>query len=80
MILADGVADVEECRDLLDTMNNFSNRDFELGEVLKSTKLPLCDPAPVLAFEGYRYCFTGTFSFGGSAVRRGCGRARRDSR
>lgn len=65
MILADDVADAEECRDLLDTMNNFSNRDFELGEVLKSTTLPLCDPAPELVFDGYRYCFTGTFNFGG---------------
>ncbi len=40
-ILLDGIADSEECCDLLDTLNNFSNRDFELGEVLKSTTLPL---------------------------------------
>lgn len=64
-ILLDGVADTEECRDLLDTLNNFSNRDFELGEVLKSSTLPLCDPAPPLFFKGRRYCFTGTFNFGG---------------
>lgn len=64
-ILLDGVADLEECRDLLDTLNSFSSRDFELGEVLKSSTLPLCDPAPALAFDGYRYCFTGTFNFGG---------------
>jgi NAD-dependent DNA ligase len=64
-VLADGIADDEECRDLLDTLNSFSNRDFELGEVLKSTSLPLCNPAPVLTFTGYRYCFTGTFNFGG---------------
>lgn len=64
-MLADGIADEDECRDLLDTLNSFSNRDFELGEVLKSTSLPLCDPAPILNFAGYRYCFTGTFNFGG---------------
>lgn len=64
-ILLDGVADAEECLDLLDTLNKFSNRDFELGEVLKSSTLPLCDPAPTLRFEGHRYCFTGTFNFGG---------------
>lgn len=63
-ILSDGVADAEECRDLLDTLNSFSSRDFELGEVLKATTLPLCDPAPTLTFSGYRYCFTGTFNFG----------------
>jgi NAD-dependent DNA ligase len=64
-ILLDGVADLEECRDLLDTLNSFSNRDFELGEVMKSGTLPLCDPAPTLSFTGRRYCFTGTFNFGG---------------
>lgn len=68
-ILSDGVANAEECTDLLSTLNSFSNRDFELGEVLKSTTLPLCDPAPKLRFKGYRYCFTGTFNFGG---RRDC--------
>ncbi|MES2173146.1 MAG: BRCT domain-containing protein [Pseudomonadota bacterium] len=71
-VLADGIAEEDECRDLLDTLNSFSNRDFELGEVLKSTSLPLCDPAPLLAFTGYRYCFTGTFNFGG---RKECERA-----
>ena len=64
-ILADGVADADECRELLETLNSFSSRDFELGEVLKSTSLPLCDPAPSLEFDGWRYCFTGTFNFGG---------------
>lgn len=68
-ILADGIADPDECRDLLDTLNNFSNGDFELGEVMKATALPLCSPPPSLNFEGYRYCFTGTFLFGG---RRDC--------
>ncbi|NNM78352.1 NAD-dependent DNA ligase [Sphingomonas sp. ID1715] len=64
LILADGIADPEECRDLLDTLNSFSNRDFELGEVMKATTLPLCDPAPALTFRDRRYCFTGTFNFG----------------
>jgi NAD-dependent DNA ligase len=64
-ILADGIADADECSDLLNTLNEFSNRDFELGEVLKSSTLPLCSPAPDLGFSGCRYCFTGTFNFGG---------------
>lgn len=63
-ILLDGVADADECKDLLDTLSAFSNRDFELGEVMKSSALPLCDPAPTLLFDGYRFCFTGTFNFG----------------
>ena len=68
-IMADGIADADECRELLETLNSFSNRDFELGEVLKSTTLPLCDPAPVLTFDRRRYTFTGTFNYGG---RRDC--------
>jgi NAD-dependent DNA ligase len=63
-ILADGVLDSGECVELLETLNSFSNRDFELGEVLKSTTLPLCDPPPDLAFVGRTYCFTGTFNYG----------------
>lgn len=63
-MLADGVADMEERAELLDTLNRFSSRDFELGEVLKATTLPLCDPCPTLSFPGRSYCFTGTFSYG----------------
>lgn len=63
-ILADGVVDAEEQAELLDTLGRFSNRDFELGEVLKPTTLPLCDPCPTLSFAGQSYCFTGTFSYG----------------
>lgn len=63
-IMADGIADADECRELLATLNSFSSRDFELGEVLKATTLPLCDPAPVLTFDRRRYAFTGTFSYG----------------
>lgn len=61
---ADGIVDEEEKPELLDTLSSFSRRDFELGEVLKSTSLPLCDPPPALAFRNQRYCFTGTFNFG----------------
>ena len=60
-VLADGVLDGEEKIVLLETLNSFSRRDFELGEILKPSTLPLCDPAPPLAFDGWTYCFTGTF-------------------
>ncbi|WP_196777085.1 hypothetical protein [Sinorhizobium fredii] len=63
-ILSDGVVDEEEKGELLDTLNRFCNRDFELGETLKSTTLPLCQPAPSLTFAGKQYCFTGTFNYG----------------
>lgn len=70
--LADGVLDDEEKASLLETLGSFSNRDFELGEVLKSSTLPLCDPPPTLSFTGRTYCFTGTFIYG---QRKACERA-----
>jgi NAD-dependent DNA ligase len=63
-ILADGILDDQEMNELLDTLGRFANRDFELGEVLKSTSLPLNSPPPPLSFHGHNYCFTGTFNFG----------------
>lgn len=63
-ILADGIADQDECADLLATLTAFSAGDYELGEALKATSLPLCDPPPKLEFSGRMYCFTGTFNFG----------------
>ncbi|MFZ5685716.1 MAG: BRCT domain-containing protein [Pseudomonadota bacterium] len=71
-VLTDGVLDEEEKVVLLETLNSFSRRDFELGEVLKPSTLPLCDPAPPLAFDGWTYCFTGTFIYG---QRKDCERA-----
>lgn len=63
-ILVDGIADAEECADLLEALTRFTAGDAELGEASKSTSLPLCNPAPDLTFAGQKYCFTGTFSFG----------------
>jgi len=63
-ILSDSCVDPEEAGELLETLNSLATRDFELGEVLKSTTLPLCTPPPNLLFSGQRYCFTGTFNFG----------------
>jgi NAD-dependent DNA ligase len=63
-VLSDGIVDAAECHDLLQTLQDFSGNDIELGEASKSSKLPLCEPAPVLSFSGKTYCFTGTFSYG----------------
>jgi NAD-dependent DNA ligase len=63
-VLSDGIAVETERGELLQALNDFSGNEFEIGEALKSTALPLCDPAPRLAFPGRSYCFTGTFSYG----------------
>ena len=64
-ILADGVLDVDEAKDLMTTLVSFAGGEFESGELTKSTSLPLCEPAPApMTFPGSPMCFTGTFAFG----------------
>ncbi len=62
--LDDNFLDDEEAAELFQTLKSFVGGDFELGEVLKSTSLPLCNPFPEVTFLGNRFCFTGTFGFG----------------
>lgn len=63
-VLSDGVLDPDEALELLETLHEFTGDRIELGEPLKSTTLPFCDPAPNIHFEGQRFCFTGTFTYG----------------
>jgi len=63
-MLADKVLDAEESRELFETLMKFSGGDFELGEVLKSTSLPLDEPPPPMDCARRNFCFTGTFAFG----------------
>ncbi|HWA22777.1 MAG TPA: BRCT domain-containing protein [Caulobacterales bacterium] len=63
-IFDDGVADDEERADLFETLRVFTGAKNELGEMLRPTELPLCDPPPSLSFPGQRYCLTGTFLYG----------------
>lgn len=70
--LSDGALDADEASELLETLRGFTGETIELGEMLKSTSLPLCHPAPKVVFSNARYCFTGTFKFG---QRKDCERA-----
>ena len=63
-ILADGVVDADEARELFDLLQKFVGDDSELGELAKPTNLPLCDPAPTVVLEGKNFCLTGTYEFG----------------
>jgi len=63
-ILADGIVDADERSELSGTLLALTGNNFELGELLKATTLPLCDPAPNITFPGMRFTFTGTFTFG----------------
>jgi NAD-dependent DNA ligase len=63
-MLADGVLDAEESKELYETLRRFSGGDFELGEILKSCELPLDEPPPKVICAQKIFCFTGTFAFG----------------
>jgi NAD-dependent DNA ligase len=63
-ILAHDTVNPEEAADLFKVLQSFAAGDLELGEALKSTSLPLDAPPPTINFQGERFCFTGTFTFG----------------
>ena len=63
-MLSDAVIQQDEAHELFETLQKFSGGNFELGEVLKSTSLPLDAPPPELSFSNTQFCFTGTFAFG----------------
>jgi NAD-dependent DNA ligase len=64
-VLADGVMDSVEERDLLATLLDWTGAPV-LGEsaASMSTALLLDDPPPALTFGGWTYCFTGKFACG----------------
>lgn len=62
---ADGEVDENERADLHAVLSKLTgSEDFEIGEALKSTTLPLCEPNPEVKFQGQRFAFTGTFVYG----------------
>lgn len=63
-MLQDNFLDETERQELFETLAAFGSERIEAGESMKSTTLPLSDPAPVIVFPGMRYAFTGTFNYG----------------
>jgi NAD-dependent DNA ligase len=54
----------EERQELFEALQKFAGGEFELGEILKATTLPLDRPEPDIVFANKVFCFTGTFAFG----------------
>ena len=63
-MLEDGVLDDEESAELFETLNELTGSNFEKGEILKSTTLPLDKPEPEVDFNDSTFCCTGTFETG----------------
>jgi NAD-dependent DNA ligase len=63
-MLADNVLDQEESDELFCALRQIAGESAELGEIAKSATLPICSPAPIVAFPGQSFLFTGTCVFG----------------
>ena len=63
-MLEDGVLDAEESKELFEVLQKISGAPSELGEVAKTTSLPLDSPVPAVEFPGRTFLFTGTCAFG----------------
>jgi len=63
-MLADGILDDDESKELCSLLQQLSGEHSEVGEIAKATTLPLCNPVPDIEFAESRFLFTGTFAFG----------------
>ncbi len=63
-ILEDGVVDKEESDELFKILKSFSGENAVVGEVAKTTNLPLNIPEPKIIFRNNNFLFTGTCAFG----------------
>lgn len=63
-MLEDGVLDREESAELLGILQKISGENSEIGELAKTSSLPINDPLPELEFNGSFFLFTGTCAFG----------------
>ena len=64
VMLEDGFLDFEESSELLDILHSISGDKSELGEVSKTSTLPVCSPPPQIEFANKTFVFTGTCAFG----------------
>lgn len=64
VMLEDGVLDPDESEELLSVLSKISGEPSELGELGKTTMLPINDPMPSITFQGTSFVFTGTCAFG----------------
>ena len=62
--LEDGVLDDEEAKELLGTLRKIAGDQSEVGELAKSSALPLDEPSSVIEFPGKSFVFTGTCVYG----------------
>lgn len=63
-MLNDGVLDDDEARELIQLLSLISGASSEMGELAKTSSLPVNNPVPDISFTGKSFLFTGTCAFG----------------
>lgn len=63
-MLEDGFLDAEESAELLSLLKKISGETTEIGEVAKTSTLPLDHPFPEIEFNDRNFLFTGTCAYG----------------
>ncbi len=63
-MLEDGVLDAEESSELFSLLQRITGDPSELGEIAKTTSLPIDDPLPEIQFQNMSFLFTGTCVYG----------------
>lgn len=63
-MLQDGILDKEESEELLSILRSISGEKSEIGELSKTSTLPINDPLPPITFSGSSFLFTGTCAYG----------------
>lgn len=68
-MLSDGLLDQDESSELFSILHSVSGGESEIGELSKTTSLPIDNPKPKILFEKSSFLFTGTCAYG---TRREC--------
>ena len=74
-MMEDGVLDQEESAELLSILQKITGEPSAVGELAKTTSLPIDEPAPNIIFENNLFLFTGTCVYG---TRKDCQRVIED--
>lgn len=64
VMLEDGILDSDESEELKNILQAISGESSEIGELAKTTSLPIDAPSPKIDFDGTSFLFTGTCAFG----------------
>jgi len=64
LMLEDGILDSDESEELKNILQAISGESSEIGELAKTTSLPINAPLPKINFDGASFLFTGTCAFG----------------